>query len=132
MKKSELKNMIKECVKEVIFEEGVLSGIIAEVAQGLRGSSVLNETPSPQTAHAPPPTQAEESKRQVLAAIAQNSYEDVKQQFANPSLFEGTQPIPSDTGRGALSGIDPGDPGVDLTNIPGAASWGAIATGNRK
>ena len=30
MKKSELKNIIKECVKEVIFEEGVLSGLITE------------------------------------------------------------------------------------------------------
>ena len=46
MKKSELKNIIKECVKEVIFEEGVLSGIISEVATGLRGTTmtVVQET----------------------------------------------------------------------------------------
>ena len=44
MKKSELKNIIKECVKEVIFEEGVLSGIITEVAQGLQGSSLVQES----------------------------------------------------------------------------------------
>ena len=43
MKKSELKNIIKECVKEVIFEEGVLSGIITEVAQGLQGVTVVQE-----------------------------------------------------------------------------------------
>ena len=41
MKKSELKNIIKECVKEVIFEEGVLSGIITEVAQGLQGTPII-------------------------------------------------------------------------------------------
>ena len=35
MKKSELKNMIKECVKEVLFEEGVLSNLVAEVAFGI-------------------------------------------------------------------------------------------------
>ena len=33
MKKSELKNIIKECVREVIFEEGMLSGIVSEVAR---------------------------------------------------------------------------------------------------
>ena len=31
MKKSELKNIIKDCIKEVIFEEGVLSSVIMEV-----------------------------------------------------------------------------------------------------
>jgi hypothetical protein len=35
MKKSELKNIIKECVKEVLFEEGVLSNLVAEVAAGI-------------------------------------------------------------------------------------------------
>ena len=43
MKKSELKNIIKECVKEVIFEEGVLSGLITEVAKGLQTTSVVQE-----------------------------------------------------------------------------------------
>ena len=35
MKKSELKDIIKECVKEVLFEEGVLSNLVAEVAFGI-------------------------------------------------------------------------------------------------
>ena len=35
MKKSELKSIIKECVKEVLFEEGVLSNLVAEVAFGI-------------------------------------------------------------------------------------------------
>ena len=42
MKRSELKEMIKECVKEALFEEGVLSEIIAEVAFGLtKAQSVM-------------------------------------------------------------------------------------------
>ena len=51
MKKSELKNIIKECVKEVIFEEGILSGIITEVAQGLSATatpSLRQPSPLPQ------------------------------------------------------------------------------------
>ena len=44
MKKSELrqvlKPLIKECIKEVIFEEG-LSNIVSEVAQGLGGQTIV-------------------------------------------------------------------------------------------
>ena len=66
MKKSELKNIIKECVKEVIFEEGVLSGIISEVAQGLQGVSLVQESvPAPQ----PQQRRVSETKKQVLSAI---------------------------------------------------------------
>ena len=96
MKKSELKNIIKECVKEVIFEEGVLSGLITEVIHGL------------------------------------GTYDNIKNNFKNPELFEGTKPIPEGSGRGVLSGVDPGDSGVDISNIPGAGRWAqsAFATNN--
>ena len=59
-------------------------------------------------------------------------YEDVKSKFSNPSLFEGTKPIPNSDRKGALSGIAPGDSGVDLSSIPGMGNWAAIAEGNRK
>ena len=49
MKRSELKAMIKECVKEALFEEGVLSEIIAEVAFGLtKAQNVMLEQQAPQ------------------------------------------------------------------------------------
>ena len=133
MKKSELKNIIKECVKEVIFEEGVLSGIIAEVAQGLQGATVLQETrqaPSPEQANRS--QQLQETKRQVLAAIGGDAYADIKKKFKDPGVFEGTKPIRESKGQGALSGVDPNDPGVDLSSIPGMGSWGAIATAKGK
>ena len=45
MKKSELKNIIKECVKEVLFEEGVLSNLVAEVAFGIaKAQNTIVET----------------------------------------------------------------------------------------
>ena len=131
MKKSELKNIIKECVKEVIFEEGVLSGIITEVAQGLTSAPTKpmfeqeRKTPSRQS------TQMIESKKRVLDAIGSNAYDDVKSKFSNPQLFEGTQPIP-ESGRGPLSGLPPGDSGVDVTNLPGMGNWAAVASKTRK
>jgi len=129
MKKSELKNIIKECVKEVIFEEGVLSGIITEVVGGLKGLSVLSESKLPLSS-VPGPSPAappDESKRKVLDAIAAQSREDAKKKFKNPALFEGTTPIPSEGGKGALAGIAPSDHGVDISNIPGFSNWGNVA-----
>jgi hypothetical protein len=130
MKKSELKNIIKECVKEVIFEEGVLSGIISEVATGLRGTTmtVVQETKAKTSLRTP---ESQAMRKQVLDSVAKstNSYEKAKQKFANPELFEGTTPVPSGDGRGPLSGISPGDSGIDLTNIPGMSSWAHLAKG---
>ena len=129
MKKSELKNIIKECVKEVIFEEGVLSGIIAEVATGL-GATRLQES----SVQAPAPSRPalSETKKEVLRAVGNQGYEDLKSRFSNPALFEGTKPIPDGKGKGPLSGISPGDPGIDISAIPGASNWAAIAAGKKR
>jgi hypothetical protein len=129
MKKSELKNIIKECVKEVIFEEGILSNIITEVANGLGASNLptqrakLSEV---QTAQDP------QVKREVLSSVGKGAYDNIKNNFKNPELFEGTKPIPKGDGRGALSGIAPGDPGVDLNSLPGMSSWAALAKGSNR
>ena len=48
MKKSELKSIIKECVKEILFEEGILSNLVAEVAFGItkaQGQILEESTP---------------------------------------------------------------------------------------
>jgi len=127
MKKSELKNIIKECVKEVIFEEGVLSGIITEVAKGLQAPKLVQETTKTREAR----SHNSGPNREVLAAIAKDNYADVKNKFKNPELFEGTRPAPSGDGRGPLSGVDPNDSGVDLNNIPGMSSWASLAKGAR-
>ena len=48
MKRSELKSIVKECVKEVLFEEGVLSSLVAEVAFGItKAQSNLVEAKQP-------------------------------------------------------------------------------------
>jgi hypothetical protein len=131
MKKSELKNIIKECVREVIFEEGTLSNIVSEVVQGLGTASLVTEAPrrAPAQPNAAIAAQLEETKRQMLGAVASDSYESAKKQFKNPELFEGTRPLPADkSGKGgALQGVDPRDPGLDISQIPGFGSWGNIA-----
>jgi|TARA_R110000851_G_scaffold276433_1_gene429291 hypothetical protein len=129
MKKSELKNIIKECVKEVIFEEGLLSGIVTEVVHGIQGASVVQSSPMAQKAFANPESTSEhlrETKQQVISAITSNSYEDAKKRFSNPALFEGTRPVPETSGQGPLSNVDPSNPGVDISNIPGFGNWGSV------
>ena len=125
MKKSELKNIIKECVKEVIFEEGVLSGIITEVAQGLTASPIVEQ--KRQDSRPQVKNQMREAKKRVLDSIGGSAYEEAKKKFSNPQLFEGTMPIP-ESGRGPLGGTPPGDPGVDISNIPGLGNWAAVAS----
>ena len=47
MKVSELKRiiqpMIKECIREVLLEEGMLSRIVKETAEGLSGAQLIKE-----------------------------------------------------------------------------------------
>ena len=45
-----LRPLIKECIKEVIFEEGVLSQMITEVVVGLKDTETLVESRKPQVA----------------------------------------------------------------------------------
>ena len=130
MKKSELKNIIKECVKEVIFEEGVLSGIITEVAVGIQkvSGNQLVETKKSTPRESPPSN----VKRRVLDAVGNQGYQNLKNKFSNPGLFEGTKPIPSGDGQGPLSGIDPHDSGVDISRLPGMGDWAAVAQGKKR
>ena len=68
----------------------------------------------------------------MLDAVASNSYADVKKKFKNPQYFEGTQPLREGAKGSPLSGTPPGDPGVDISNIPGFGNWASVASATRK
>ena len=136
MKKNELKNilkpLIKECIKEVIFEEGALSTIISEVMKGTSGSERIVETKQPKQDFARQERkmqEAKERKRKLLDSIGKDAYNGV-------NLFEGTTPAPApqQTGQGALSDVDPSDPGVDISSFMGKSSliWERMAGKNGK
>ena len=126
MKKSELKTIIKDCVKEVLFEEGILSDIIAEVAFGITKAQNLmveqKEQPAPQISKQLSEENQElkrkkllETKRKMLDAIGNDSMNHI---------FEGTEPLStagspgeSPAAHSPLSGIDPRDSGVDITGL---------------
>ena len=141
MKRSDLKKLIKpivkECIHESLFEDGVLSKVISEVMRGV-GTQQIVETRAPAAAPvATPPTNGKlaqkerqkllETKRQMLDAIGNEAYNGV-------NLFEGTKPLrragspgQSDSGRGPLSDVDPSDPGVDISSLMGnSGTWKQI------
>ena len=49
MNKSDLKKLIKplvkECIHEVLLEEGLLSNVVSEVAKGLQGNLMVESAP---------------------------------------------------------------------------------------
>lgn len=134
MKKQELKKilkpLIKECIKEVIFEDGTLSSIISEVVKGV-GEPIIETKqrfPKKQQSQYETDEQAKarlkKQRKKMMEAIGKDAYNGV-------NLFEGTTPAPApqETGRGALSDVDPSDPGVDISSFMGKSSliWERMA-----
>jgi len=121
--KQVLRPLIKECIKEVIFEEGILSNIVSEVAQGLGGNTLIDSRQRVvQAAQQGEQKQHEEkmarqaiqeTRKRMLDTIGADSYNGV-------DLFEGTTPTLQDSDNtSALAGVDPRDAGVDINKIFG-------------
>ena len=123
MKKAEfkevLKPLIRECIKEVIFEEGVLSGLITEVARGLGNTQPVAATPVR-------PTQSQAPSKNESVLEAKKQLNEVKSQLQKATglqgIFEGTSPMrQKSNGKnsqyGALRDKDPSDPGVNIDGL---------------
>ncbi len=125
-----LKPLIKECIKEVIFEDGTLSSIISEVVKGVGEPIVETKQrfPKKQKPKYETDEQAKarlsKKRKKMMEAIGSEAYNGV-------NLFEGTTPTSStkESGKGALSDVDPKDPGVDISSFMGKSSliWKKMA-----
>ena len=133
MKKDELKKvlkpLVKQCINEVLLEEGLLSTVIAEVMKGTGAARIVETTQPVQpkidntAAREKKRKQILERKKKLLDAIGADSYNGV-------NLFEGTTPTKSapapgqSQAQGPLSGVAPNDPGVDISSLLGSAhNW---------
>ena len=115
--KKTLRPIIKECIKEVIFEEGILSSIISEVVKGTSQPLVESRQPTyqqPQIDYEAKRREDKERRKKILDSIGRDAYNGV-------DLFEGTRPLQerrstaaSPHGSKPLDGIAPNDPGVNL------------------
>ena len=147
MKKTELakilKPLVKQCIKEVLLEEGILSNIVSEVVigvnKGVQGQTITEQTVPPQPSNQRPDVESErrkqkinETRKQMLDAIGKSSYNGV-------DLFEGTDPMRSapspgaPPAHGALANLDPGDAGVDISALMSKTPvWDALMGGEKK
>lgn len=129
MTKSEMKKimkpLVKECLQEMLLEEGLLSNLISEVNKGNKTtfseSSRRDPTPLRPREQVKPQAkpQINEVRRKLADSIGNGAYANV---------FEGIEPAPSPSNLGG----DNGDPGLDLSvlsNIPGLKGfkWGVMA-----
>jgi hypothetical protein len=134
MNKNELKKilkpLIKQCIKEVILEEGTLSTIISEVIKGTSAPRTIVAESAPRIPKQDlerKEKQLKEQRRKMLDAIGRDSYNGV-------DLFEGTTPsAPSRGSSGApqgsrpMDGVDPRDPGIDISSFGSTDIWKKLA-----
>jgi hypothetical protein len=131
VKKTELKQLIKplvkECIHEVLIEEGFLSTVVAEVASGLQGHQLV-EARAPTRDRAPPqktqepPQKLHKHRSNLMESIGRDAYNGI-------DLFEGTEPLHNSTvTQGETDLGDPANAGVDITAMVGNSSaiWQAI------
>ena len=136
MNKTELKKilrpLIKECIKEVIFEEGALSTIISEVVKGTSETLVQESKPRVKLESEADARQRRESKKKVIQERQKKLLDSIgRDAYNGVDLFEGTTPLSnrnsgtsaSPHGARPLDGMDPGDPGVDISKFASNNVW---------
>jgi len=110
--KKVIRPLIKECIKEVILEEGILSNVVSEVARGLNGTLVTESKSSGPN---------EEELRMKAEALEKERQERIKRlnesARMNVDVFEGTRETIESPQGSPLSGVSPGDAGVDISDI---------------
>lgn len=138
MKRNELKELlkpiVKECVQEsvrdILLESGLLSQVISEVMKGI--NPVIKEEKIKEKSHyAEVVSRSEkakinETKKQLLDTIGKTSYGGI-------NIFENTTPISEENQVATpMNGIDPSDPGVDITSLFDFNKAKFLAQGRKK
>ena len=142
MNKSQLKKLlkpvVKECIQEVLIEEGLLTEVVSQVAAGLtkqpivenkpkkRNDNLFNEDLQMKRKSKEANKKLQEHRKKLLDSIGSDAYNGV-------DLFEGTEPMresgtPGSPHRPNVLGDDPNDAGVDISSLIGNASkvWQAL------
>ncbi len=142
MNKAQLKKLIKpvvkECIQEVLIEEGLLTEVVSQVTAGLTKQPIVENTPKKrndklfsedlqiQSKSREANKKLQEHRRKLLNSIGGDAYNGV-------DLFEGTEPLrntgtPGQAHKSNVLGDDPTDAGVDISSIMGNSSkiWQAL------
>lgn len=139
MKKSELKSIIKECVKEVLFEEGILSNLVAEVAFGIAKAQApiveaKQQVPQMNTTMMQEARGQEEETRRKKLLETKRKMLDAMGNSKMAKVFEGVEPLKqggsasTSPAHGPMANRDPNDAGVDISGLFSLAGqkWNAL------
>jgi hypothetical protein len=137
MKREQLKKLIKpiikECIHEVIIEEGILTKVVAEVAKGM--GNVIVEAKQPEV-----PSEPERNVNQEAIELQKKRLQERRERLvssvgndAYKHVFEGIEPMteqqsPQAQSR-ALADVPAGDAGIDISGIVsmGGKHWKTLA-----
>ena len=136
--KSLIKPVVKECIQEVLIEEGLLTEVVSQVAAGMskqpivenkpkkKNNNLFNEDLQMQRKSREANKKLQEHRKKLLDSIGQDAYNGV-------DLFEGTEPMresgtPGAPHRPSVLGDNPSDAGVDISSLMGQANkvWQAL------
>ena len=140
MKKADLKQLIKplvkECIHEVLLEEGLLSNVVAEVAKGMQGSVIVERRQKRTEPVANEDLHMKRKSQEARARIKEHRASLVNsinaEAYNGVNLFEGTEPMnayeAAESHGGSTDLGHPNDAGVDISSIMGDASkiWKAM------
>jgi len=126
-----IKPLVKECITEVLIEDGHLSSIVSEVASGLVGQPLLES----QKHKLPPATVTDEKMMREQASKSREKLGEHRRKlldsigneaFNGVDLFEGTQPLTNreaaTPSNGAIDLGDSNDAGVNIDSLIGGAT----------
>jgi len=135
MKKTQLKQIIKplvkECIHEVLLEEGLLTEVVAQVAAGMPRQQLVEAAPAPRQTEDMFAKQRTQKATQTKARLQEHRKKMMdaigKDAFNGVDLFEGTEPLRksgtvNEAHRPSVLGDDPTDAGVDISSILGGSS----------
>ena len=131
--KKVLKPLIKQCIKEVLYEEGALKNIVSEVVQGLSTGQQIFEKKEEKVPVKKKEFGNNSTRKFLLDQIGRESQKGIDLNINGIDIFENVKPLSSGGKAGSeaspsspLSDIDSHDPGVDISRIPGANNWSAL------
>lgn len=112
-----LKPLIEQTVKEVLLQQGVLSQVVQEVAQGL-GRPVLESAPVRTQSRI---DESREEKKELEEKYEEQRQARIKRLNESTGLpagvFDNVKQIRETSSTSPLSSTSPGDAGVDISGI---------------
>jgi len=118
-----LKPLIEQTVKEVLLQEGVLSKVVSEVAQGLQVPLVETKNTNKQA------SRDTSKETEEYEARRQERIRKLNESAGLGKVFNQNQIIPESDSKGPLAGVGPQDSGVDISGILKVANgkWKQLA-----